>query len=44
MSGEAGKVNSGGGGGGTDDGDDGSPARINGMGGSGIVIIAYDTV
>jgi hypothetical protein len=40
MSGGAGKVNSGGGGGGTDDGDDADP-RINGSGGSGIVLIAY---
>jgi hypothetical protein len=40
MPGSAGKENTGGGGGGTDDGDDANP-RINGSGGSGIVLIAY---
>ena len=35
-------LDSGGGGGGTDDGDDGTP-RINGSGGSGIVLVAYPT-
>jgi hypothetical protein len=42
MPGSAGKENTGGGGGGTDDGDDANP-RINGSGGSGIVLIAYPT-